>query len=75
MKPGWRFNLIASALWLAAAAVSVVLALLIGGCASLGDKAPHRVVGSGQVVAAPAGHVQFCRDNPTHAACPREVSK
>lgn len=73
MKKGWRMNLLTAGMWLIAAAVSVMLALLIGGCASFGDKAPHRVVGSGQVVAAPAGHVQFCRDNPTHAACPREV--
>jgi hypothetical protein len=32
MKPGWRLNLVTSALWTVAAAGSVLLALLIGGC-------------------------------------------
>ena len=32
MKPGWRLNLVTSALWTVAALGSVMLALLIGGC-------------------------------------------
>jgi hypothetical protein len=32
MKPGWRLNLVTSALWCVAAIGSVLLALVIGGC-------------------------------------------
>jgi len=69
MKTNWRRNLIELALWLVAALGCVVLALLIGGCAST------QIVGSGKVVESPFGYVLFCIDNPKHEVCPKEPTK
>lgn len=72
MKPGWRLNLVSAALWCLAALGSVLLAMLIGGCA----REPHVIRGSGEATMPPYGWLIFCQENPKHKACERrEVPK
>ena len=67
MKPGWRLNLVTSALYTVAVIGSVLLALVIGGCA----RPPHVIRGSGEATLPPYGWVIFCQENPKHKACGR----
>lgn len=63
-------NLIEILLWLIAVVGSVLLALLIVGCA-----APHRIEGSGERAMPPWGWVEFCQTNPKHEACAKDKNK